>query len=179
MEAMPEGFRDGSVGLVIVDHGSRRQASNQGLLEVVAQFRAATGFPNVEPAHMELAEPSLATAFDRCVAQGAGVVVVHPYFLLPGRHWETDIPRLTAAAASRHPGVRFLVTAPLGIHPLMNQIMLDRTLYCWQHADGNRPACPVCAGSDSCAWQTSALSSADEAASSHMPTTYSHDDPEP
>ena len=35
---------------------------------------------------MELAEPSIEQAFDKCVAQGATFVVVHPYFLAPGRH---------------------------------------------------------------------------------------------
>ena len=38
--------------------------------------------PIVEPAHMELAEPSIATAFARCVERGATTVVVFPYFLL-------------------------------------------------------------------------------------------------
>ena len=87
------------LGIILVDHGSRREESNDLLLDIVRQFAQATGWPIVEPAHMELAEPSIATAFDRCVDQGAKTVVVFPYFLLPGRHWNEDIPRLTAAAA--------------------------------------------------------------------------------
>ena len=58
----------------------------------------------VQPAHMELAEPSIATAFDACVAAGATTVVVAPYFLGPGRHWDSDIPALAAAAAAVIPG---------------------------------------------------------------------------
>ena len=74
-------------------------------------------YPIVEAAHMELAEPSIGTAFDRCVAAGAATVVLAPYFLGPGNHWDRDIPALAAEAAARHPGTRWLVSAPLGPHP--------------------------------------------------------------
>ena len=57
---MSESGHDRStVGIVIVDHGSRRDESNRLLLEVVEQFARATGSRIVEPAHMELAEPSI------------------------------------------------------------------------------------------------------------------------
>ena len=108
------------------------------------------GLTIVEPAHMELAEPSIATAFDRCVARGAKTVVVFPYFLLPGRHWHDDIPRLAAAAAKSHPGVRYLVTAPVGLHPLMNDVIRDRIEHCLAHADGRAETCDVCAGTNRC-----------------------------
>lgn len=118
------------IGVIIVDHGSRRAESNDLLLEVVALFSSQTSYKIVEPAHMELASPTLAEAFERCVRRGAKLVIVHPYFLLPGRHWDQDIPALAAAAAKEHPGVRCLVTAPLGLHPLMIQIMDERIRDC-------------------------------------------------
>lgn len=120
------------------------------LLEVVREFAAATGLPIVEPAHMELAEPSIATAFDRCVARGAETVVVFPYFLLPGRHWHDDIPRLSAEAARKHPGVRFLVTAPFALHPRMSEVIADRIRHCLARAAGEADACDACAGTDHC-----------------------------
>ncbi len=95
---------------------------------------------------MELAEPSIATAFDACVAQGATTVVVAPWFLGPGRHWDRDIPELTAAAAARHPGVRHLVTAPLGPHPLLFAIVEERVRQCLAHATADAPECDLCAG---------------------------------
>ncbi len=142
------GLTADAVGIVIVDHGSRRRESNDLLLQVADMFRQFTGLPIVEPAHMELAEPSIATAFDRAVARGAQLVIVHPYFLAPGRHWRQDIPQLAAAAAARHTGLRYLVTAPLGPHPLMQQIMQDRVLRCLQHAIRGTPKCDVCADDD-------------------------------
>jgi sirohydrochlorin ferrochelatase len=112
--------------VILVDHGSRRAESNDQLLEVAAAYRRHSKQRVVEPAHMELAEPSLATAFKRCVEAGAMRVIVVPYFLAPGRHWTEDIPRLAAEAASPYRGVEHVVTAPLGIHPLLLAVIDER-----------------------------------------------------
>ena len=120
------------------------------LLDVVQSFAESTGHSIVEPAHMELAEPSIATAFGRCVERGATTVVVFPYFLLPGRHWSEDIPRLSAAAAAQHPGVHYLVTAPFALHPLMAQVIEQRIEHCLAHTRGDADACELCAGTDRC-----------------------------
>jgi sirohydrochlorin ferrochelatase len=117
-------------GVILVDHGSRRDESNHMLLEVVDAYRKHANWQIVEPAHMELAEPSIATAFARCVEQGANLVVVFPYFLAPGKHWHEDIPRLAAEAAADHPDVCHVVSAPLGLHELMLQIIDDRISRC-------------------------------------------------
>jgi sirohydrochlorin ferrochelatase len=138
------------LGVILVDHGSRRDESNAMLLDVAKNFEAATGYPIVEPAHMELAEPSIAAAFARCVERGAKTVVVFPYFLLPGRHWSDDIPRLAAEAAKKFPGVHYLVTAPFGLHPLMAQVIRERITHCLAHAAGQADTCDLCAGTDRC-----------------------------
>ncbi len=114
------------VGIILVDHGSKRDEANMLLEDVAQLFRGTTGVGIVEIAHMELAEPTIAQAFARCIAQGARRVVVHPYFLAPGRHSTSDIPRMVAEAAAAHPGVAYSVTAPLGLDPRMTEIILAR-----------------------------------------------------
>jgi sirohydrochlorin ferrochelatase len=138
-------------GLVVVDHGSRRAESNAMHEELVAMVADVVPYDIVEPAHMELAEPSIADAFARCVAAGAERVIISPYFLLPGRHWSSDIPALAAAAAAAHPGVSYLVTAPLGLHPLMAQVVAARVAHCVEHVQGRADECEVCAGTGRCA----------------------------
>lgn len=144
---------DPVLGVVIVDHGSRRAGSNQMLETFVEQFALATDYPIVEPAHMELAEPSIATAFGRCVERGARRVVVMPYFLLPGRHWHQDIPELTRRAAESHPGIEYLVGSPIGLHPLMTGVIQARLEHCLAHARGDAESCESCAGSDRCRFE--------------------------
>ena len=139
--------------LVIVDHGSRRSASNTMHEEFVATFAAESeAYVAVAAAHMELAAPSVADAITSVVAAGARRVLVMPYFLFPGNHWERDIPALVADAAPRHPGVEFCVTAPVGLHPLMREVVRERVEQCARHADGTVGDCALCAGTDRCTW---------------------------
>ena len=140
---------DAVLGVVLVDHGSRRDESNQQLLQLAKDWEAAGPHAIVEPAHMELAEPTISQAFDRCVKRGATRIVISPFFLLPGRHWKNDLPRLAAEAAAQH-SVEHLVVSPLGLHPLMMQILTDRIQQCLAHATGDRPACEFCEGLDAC-----------------------------
>jgi sirohydrochlorin ferrochelatase len=105
------------------------------LEEVAALFasRFQALYDVVEPAHMEIAEPSIATAFARCVDRGANHVVVTPFFLGPGKHWTGDIPRLTAEAAANHPGTTYHVTMPLGIDDLILDLLNKRVQFCANH----------------------------------------------
>lgn len=102
---------------LLIDHGSRRAEANTLIAEVAARVKARLGENAVvEGAHMELAEPSIADAFARCVEQGATRVVAHPFMLTKGRHVSEDIPRLVAEAAELHEGIEFVIAAPLGSH---------------------------------------------------------------
>ncbi|MBX7257179.1 MAG: cobalamin biosynthesis protein CbiX [Candidatus Hydrogenedentes bacterium] len=115
-------------GIVLVDHGSKLEAANLMLEEVAKSFAEAMGGAIVEPAHMELAEPTIAQAFEACIERGARRIVVQPYFLSPGRHSRVDIPRITAEAAARFEGIAYVVGEPLGVDANMNAIILRRIL---------------------------------------------------
>ena len=114
------------IAFILVDHGSRFTEANDMLLDVVRIVKELSGMVHVYPAHMELAEPSIQQAFARAVKDGATAVVAHPYFLAPGRHSTTDIPRMVEEAAKAFPGVEHYVTAPLGVHPKIGEVVLER-----------------------------------------------------
>lgn len=114
-------------GIVVVDHGSRRAEAND-MMRCVAnliQTMAGDGVV-VRFAHMELAAPTVADAFAECVQAGAGEVIVFPYMLSPGRHSTADIPRMVAAAAETHPGVRYSVSRAFGVHEKLAELVLLR-----------------------------------------------------
>lgn len=113
-------------GILIVDHGSRREEANRALEEVALLVKRARPDAIVRIAHMDIVPPTVADAFDDCVAEGAGEVIVHPYFLSPGSHITDDIPRLVREAAKRHPGVRTRITDALGAHPKIVEVILER-----------------------------------------------------
>ena len=104
-------------GLLVIGHGSRRPAANDTLRDVARRLAGLAGFEAVEPAFLELSEPSIAEGYGRLVRAGCTVVVAHPFFLFPGRHTTSDIPAQLDAASARHPGARWTVTEPLGLHP--------------------------------------------------------------
>jgi len=115
-------------GVIICDHGSRRAQSNDSLTDVAHRFAArfSSDCNIVEPAHMELAMPDIATAYANCVNKGANHIVVLPLFLAQGKHWTRDIPSLTSQAAVQHPGTTYQIAEPLGIDDLLLDLLKKR-----------------------------------------------------
>jgi sirohydrochlorin ferrochelatase len=112
--------------ILLVDHGSRRVEANELLIRVAAEVRKRRPDEIVEIAHMEFARPSITEGLARCVEAGAQRIVVHPYFLGPGRHTQESIPELLAESASAHPGIDIQIAEPLGLHPGLIEAVLDR-----------------------------------------------------
>jgi sirohydrochlorin ferrochelatase len=131
-------------GIIIVDHGSRLAQSNEMLEEIAWLFskRFVRKYDIVEPAHMEIAEPSIATAYANCVNRGADRIIVAPFFLGPGKHWTQDIPRLAAEAAANFPNTRYHVTQTLGIDELILDLLDKRIGWCIEH----QCVCDSCRG---------------------------------
>lgn len=75
---------------------------------------------------MEIAPPFLADAVEACVQRGAKQIVVLPFFLAPGRHMTSDVPRLAEEAAAGHPGVQVTVAGHLGVHNLLAELLEHR-----------------------------------------------------
>ncbi len=115
--------------LIIVDHGSKVKEANELLIDIAELIKNKNDseFEIIAYCHMELAEPTISQAFDKCVSEGANHIVVHPYFLAPGRHSTQDIPRMVMDAAAGHPEVSYKVTEPLGIHDNIIEVILERS----------------------------------------------------
>ena len=101
-------------GLLIVDHGSRKAEAHAHLMWVAEQVRRRRPDLPVYLAHMELAQPSIQQAIDACAGDGVELLIVHPFFLVPGLHAAEDVPRLVDAAALAHPRMRVRVTEATG-----------------------------------------------------------------
>eukprot|EP00210_Caulerpa_lentillifera_P008126 g7760.t1 len=121
------------MAVVIVDHGSRRKEANAMLSEIVNAFRQQTSFSIVEPAHLEIVEPSIPNAIHACVNQGAEHVVVSPFFLSPGRHSQVDIPKIVESTIVEGKlGVSYSIAQPIGTDPMIIQLLQKRV----EHALG-------------------------------------------
>jgi sirohydrochlorin ferrochelatase len=114
-------------GILIVDHGSQKHEANDMLRSMADLIQTIAG-PDVvvRYAHMELADPDIATGFASCVQGGATDVTVFPYMLSPGRHSTADIPRMVANVARAFPHVKFSVTPAFGLHEKLAEVVLER-----------------------------------------------------
>jgi sirohydrochlorin ferrochelatase len=112
--------------LLIVAHGSRREASNDEVRRLAGRVRdlCAPGIDHVEVAFLELAEPAIPEGLARCVAKGASEIVVFPYFLAAGTHVAEDIPEAIRAFELDNPDIRIRLTPHLGAsHALPGAIL--------------------------------------------------------
>lgn len=112
--------------ILLIDHGSRRAEANALLEDVADQVRRRAPESIVEVAHMDIAEPDIDEGIDACVRKGATRIIVHPFFLGPGRHTSEDIPAQVERAGQRHPNVQIRISEPLGSHAALIDVILDR-----------------------------------------------------
>ena len=113
--------------LVLIAHGSRRQASNQEVLDLASRLRQPAGnhYQLIKAGFLEIAEPSIPEAIETCIKSGATSIVVVPYFLAAGRHVAEDIPHIVKPVAERHPQVTIRISEHIGMSDSMTRLILD------------------------------------------------------
>jgi sirohydrochlorin ferrochelatase len=112
--------------LLLIAHGSREENANADLYYLVEQLRSQCVDTFVEASFLELAEPTIEQGSARCVALGAERVILLPYFLSAGVHVTRDLTQACQRLSVQYPDVEFRLAEPLGRHPLLVQIVLER-----------------------------------------------------
>jgi sirohydrochlorin ferrochelatase len=112
--------------VLLIAHGSRETAANDDLRDLAARLLASTTWPIVEASFLELAQPDILTGGEKCVSRGATRVLLIPYFLAAGVHQRRDLTSARDELARKHPGVEFRLGAPLGPHPLLDELVATR-----------------------------------------------------
>ena len=115
--------------ILLIAHGSRRQASNDEVRELSKQLakKSMQEYEIVECAFLELAEPSIPDGVTACVQQGAKTITVLPYFLSAGRHVAVDIPAELEKSKQQHPQVKFKLAPYIGSASEISEILLSIT----------------------------------------------------
>jgi sirohydrochlorin ferrochelatase len=114
---------DDSTAILLIAHGSRHEPANDDLRAMAARMSSQGRHAIVEACFLELAEPDIPTGGDRCMARGAKRVLMIPYFLSAGVHLIRDLTAARDELASRRPDVEFVLGAPLGPHPLLDDLV--------------------------------------------------------
>jgi sirohydrochlorin ferrochelatase len=111
--------------LLMVAHGSRKQASNDEVRLLVKKIALSlpADIDAVEVAFLEFASPTIDVAVDAIFESGASELTVLPYFLASGKHVSVDLPEEVVAAMAKWPDKTVSVLPHIGAIDLMTDLV--------------------------------------------------------
>ena len=126
-EMMSLTSNDERTGWLLVGHGTRDLAGQAEFRAVAVQVAAAAPEVVVEPCFLEMAEPTIAAAIDRCLTAGITRLCVAPLLLFTAGHAERDIPEAVAEALAARGAQLPVRQAPtLNCHPAIVELATRR-----------------------------------------------------
>ncbi len=113
--------------LLLIAHGSRREASNDEIRSLTARVSKADRkrFDTIGCAFLELAEPSIPDGIEAMIQNGAAHVTILPYFLAAGRHVIEDIPGQVETKRHEHPDVTIEIAPYFGTAEVIPELLLS------------------------------------------------------
>jgi sirohydrochlorin ferrochelatase len=111
--------------VILIGHGSRAVGADDDMERIAAGLRTKRG-GIVETCRMSGRGTPFVEVFERCFDQGAGEVIVLPYFLHFGVHLREDIPEMLMEAAAKHPEVRLILGRHLGYDDVLVSLVEKR-----------------------------------------------------
>lgn len=101
--------------ILLIGHGSRLTDTSKTLRHVAHMVKEMSGVPIVEVSFLQFQKPDIFEAISTCVSKGAKKVIVHPYLLYKGRHFDEDITEIILEMQRRYKDIEFILTEPLGV----------------------------------------------------------------
>ncbi|MDX6199185.1 MAG: sirohydrochlorin cobaltochelatase [Actinomycetota bacterium] len=114
--------------LLGVAHGSKDDGAQQVVRDLLSTVERLRPGLRTQPAYLDNASPSIATAIARLAREGADDLAVVPLLLTPASHSKSDVAGSVQSARRKHPDVRFSYGRPLGPHPVLVDVLAQRLL---------------------------------------------------
>jgi len=99
--------------LVLFGHGSLLCGSDEPMRKHAGHLKEKGEWVDVQVGFLNYSEPPIEEAVERCIAGGAGHIVIAPYFLVAGKFVTVDLPARIATVKAAYPAVRFTVAQAL------------------------------------------------------------------
>ena len=115
-------------GIVVAGHGSRDPDAIKEFEQLIDLIRLRAPKHLVSHGYLEFASPTIDQAITTHIAQNAKQVVMVPGILLAATHAKNDLPSELLTFAREHPETDFHFGAPLGLHPLLLQVVQERVV---------------------------------------------------
>lgn len=113
-------------GIVVAGHGSRDPDGIQEFEQLLELLKKRAPQHSIGHGYLEFASPTIDQAVVAQIELGAQHVVMVPGVLLAASHAKNDMPSELLAFAKNHPDIDFHFGVPLGLHPLLLQVVQER-----------------------------------------------------
>lgn len=112
--------------ILLLGHGSRLTEANKTLNHIAYMVKEMGNIPLVEVAFLQFGKPDFFEGIFTCISKGAKKVIIHPYFLCKGRHFQEDITEMIQEVEKKYSNIEFVLTEPLGVHENIAKVVLER-----------------------------------------------------
>lgn len=112
--------------LLMIGHGTRDREGRQAFLDFVAAYQALDNSRPVIPCFLELTEPLIPEAIERCVAEGFTEITALPILLFAARHTKFDVTNELDRAKQCYPFLKFHYGRHFGNTPLLLDLWRSR-----------------------------------------------------
>jgi precorrin-8X/cobalt-precorrin-8 methylmutase len=113
-------------GIVIAGHGSRDADGIREFEQLVELVKARAPQHHVSHGYLEFASPTIDQAIAEQLNADSKQIVMVPGILLAATHAKNDLPSELLNAAREQPETDFHFGAPMGLHPLLLQVVQQR-----------------------------------------------------
>jgi len=116
--------------LIIVAHGSRKDASNKEVMALGEKVESFLGehYAYVMTAFLEFTTPSLEESIHSCIEKDANEIIILPYFLASGNHVTRDIPEVVAKIKASYPNTKMVLKEHIGSASGIAALLVDMAL---------------------------------------------------
>ncbi|WP_281753378.1 sirohydrochlorin chelatase [Thermodesulfovibrio yellowstonii] len=80
---------------------------------------------DVKYAFLQFGSPSLENSISHYIKENVKNIIVHPLFLLSGKHVNSHIPDIIKKFKQNYPDINITCTKPLGLHEKLIDIIID------------------------------------------------------
>lgn len=112
--------------VLYICHGTRVKAGAKQAADFIRRTMPLVKADIQEICYLELSEPSIEEGVRACVERGATEIIAVPFLLLTAGHAKVDIPQDLAKAVAPYPALTVRYGRPLGVHPQMIDVLMDR-----------------------------------------------------
>jgi Uncharacterized conserved protein len=113
-------------GIIIAGHGSRDADGIREFEQLIELVKERAPQHQVSHGYLEFASPTIDQAIAALITQNAKQIVMAPGILLAATHAKNDMPSELLAFARAYPDIDFYFGAPMGLHPLLLQVVQQR-----------------------------------------------------